>query len=156
MPDKPDLKLTSIEEWGDNTEIVELPSGKVAKLRRLNVLAMLELGDDVPNFLKAYVGRSLRGEAGNPMTEAEDPTEAVAMITFLARQTFVYPELVTGEPQTDTQINISVVSEMDLTFAAGYGLGDRGVVQQLERFRNSSASDVELVPAGANVEPEAS
>lgn len=155
---KKNLTLTPASDWGVFSEIVELPSGKVAEFKRLNVLMMLERGgDDIPNFLKAYVARSIRGEANskNPMDAIEDPTEAVKMITFLARQVFLFPKLVNGKPQADDEVTIDLVDAGDLSFAAAYGLGDPEVIKQLETFRNEAASNVEPVPTGNELEPEA-
>lgn len=152
-----ELKLTPASSWGDNTELVELPSGKVAKLRRLNVLMMLERGgDDVPNFLKVYMLRKIKGQkvSNNPMDGVEDAREAVRMIAFLAKQVFAYPRLV-DVVQADDEVCIDAISEVDLSFAAAYALGDRSVVNQLESFRAEAQSDVEPVYAGEDVGTEA-
>jgi len=151
------MSVTPASEWGVASEIKALPSGKVARLKRLNVLAMLQNDkDDVPSFLKMRVARSLSG--GNAKQKAvegiDDPGDAAETIIWLAKKVFVYPKIV-DEPQAEDEISIDVVELEDMLFAAGYGLGDAGVVQQLETFRREASGDVEPVSARADVEPEA-
>lgn len=143
------LKRTPASQWGQNTELVELPSGKVAEFKRLNILTMIRRGgDDIPNFLKVYIAQSLQGQTvDNPMKDIKDPSEGVEAILFLAKRVFVYPKLVDGECSSDDEVCIDDVSTDDLSTAAGYGLGNAGVVQQLEDFRKDAEADVESLPA---------
>ena len=148
---KKELKRTPVGDWRQATELVELPSGKVAELRRPNLLAMLrEGGDDVPNFLKVFVARKLNNAGGdeNPMQNIEDPMDAVNTLFFLAKSVFVYPVLVDGEPQGEDEVYVGDMALEDLSYASGYAIGEPEVREQLKRFRREAESDVEPVPAG--------
>lgn len=151
---KKELKRTPVSDWRQDGELVELPSGKVAELRRPNLLAMLrDGGDDVPNFLKAYVARKLTSKNGtgddeNPMQNIKDPMDAVDTLIFLAKSVFVYPRLVDGEPQADDEVRVSDMDVNDLSYASAYALGDPEAIQRLKRFRDEKEGDVEPVPAG--------
>lgn len=147
-----ELKLTPAKSWR-KTELVELPSGNVAELQRMNVLTMVHRGgDDAPNFLKNQVAASLQQNgskktAENITFELKDPMEAVATIHFFAKAAFVTPRLVDAPTDADNEVYIGHLSEEDLTFAMAYALGDRVSVDALSEFRRQAEANVEPVPA---------
>lgn len=146
-----DLKLTPASQWR-KTELVELPSGNVAELQRMNVLAMIQRGGvDTPNFLKDQVAASLRQNgakktAQNMQFELSDVTEAVETIIFFAKHAFVKPRLVDREDDLgDDEVFVGHVGEQDLMYAMSYALGDSASLTALKEFRQESDSDVESV-----------
>lgn len=149
-----DLKLTPASEWRTNAELVQMPSGRVAKLRRANLLTMIRDGENVPNFLAAKVTERLSGRKP-ANAAAPDPMEmarsAVDSVFFIAKAVFVYPRLVDGEPIADDEVSISSISEEDLAFAATYATGDAAVINAAATFRREAKADVESVQSGESV-----
>lgn len=156
MTEQKELQVTPASQWTRPTELVELPSGKVARFRRVNFMTMIRRGEDAPNFLKAYVAKSLRGETDKKGFSLDDmdTTEAVEFILFMAKAVFVEPRVVEGEPQNEGEISIDDVDPADINTAAAYGLGRMEDVAAMERFHHAASAHVEPVPAVAGVGDE--
>ena len=149
---KKELKLTPAKQWR-KTELVELPSGFVAELQRMNVLTMLQRGgDDAPNFLKNQVAQSLQQNGSKKTAESitfelSDPAEVVETIHFFAKAAFVTPRLVDEITDEEDAVFVGHLSEQDLAFVMAYALGDRVSVDALSEFHHQAEADVEPVPA---------
>jgi hypothetical protein len=148
------LILTPASEWRNKAELVKMPSGRVAKLRRANLLTMIRDGENVPNFLATKVTERLSGR--KPANAAapdslEMARSAVDSVFFIAKAVFVYPRLVDGEPQADDEVCIADVPESDLAFAASYATGDAAVIDAVATFRRQAQADVESVQPGESV-----
>lgn len=145
-----ELKLTPASEWRSEAKLVQMPSGRVAKLRRISVMGMIREGESVPNFLAAAVNENLSGKkAAKAAPDAlETARSAVDSIFFIAKAVFVYPRLVDGEPQADDEVSITQIEEADLAFAATYATGDAAVIKAAAMFRREAGADVEPVQSG--------
>ena len=143
------MQVTPASEWRRDVETVQLPSGKVAKLRRINMLSMIRKGDNVPNFLAAKVTASLNG-ARRVKAEKEQvsPKDAIESVFFLAMNAFVYPRVVEGEAHAEDEVSIDDLSEDDIAYAASYATGDAAAIEAVAAFRNPQEADVESLPAG--------
>ena len=153
------LQRTAAKEWRQNIELQELPSGNVAELKRLNLVAMIAKHDDVPNFLLRFVNEKLNGKPRAKVLKQVDPEisakDGIGALLWMAKQCFVYPKLVDGEPQDDDEVCIDDISMEDLMFVMDYAIGDASLVKTVERFRDTQNSNVESLPAGNVVEDEA-
>jgi hypothetical protein len=145
------LKVTPASAWRKELETVEMPSGNIAQLRRLNMLAMIRKGDNVPNFLATKVMENLQGQRKTKAAAAADTfsaSDAIEAVFWLAKNVFAYPRLVEGEPQADDEVCIDHISEADLAFAATFGTGDAVAINAVAAFRDQAQSNVEPLPAG--------
>lgn len=144
------LQVTPASEWRKDVETVKLPSGKIAKFKRLNMLAMVRKGDNVPNFLASKVMENLQGQQRKKQAAAAQdtfsPQDAIEAVFWLATNVFVYPRLVDGEPQAEDEVCIDHISEADLAFAATFGTGDAAAIDAVAAFRNQAEANVESVP----------
>jgi hypothetical protein len=149
------LERTDASQWRKKTELVQMPSGNVAELQRLNLVAMIGKHDDVPNFLLMKVHEQLNGKAklkvlkqDEPVDEALAAKDAINALLWMAKHVFVYPKLVDGDPQNEFEVNIADIALEDLAFVANYAVGDNNLVAAVERFRDAAEVDVELIRAG--------
>jgi hypothetical protein len=142
------LQVTPANQWRRDAEAVQLPSGKVATLRRINMLSMIRKGENVPNFLAAKVTASLNGvRKVKAEKEQMSPKDAIDSVFFLAMQAFVYPRVVEGEAHADDEVSIDHLSEDDIAFAASYATGDAAAIEAVAAFRNPPQAHVEPLPA---------
>lgn len=150
-----ELKRTPAQAWRTKPQLVELPSGNVAELRRLNLIAMMKKQADVPNFLLVKVQEGISGKRKTKLLSEEAPEvdakDALESLLWIARECFVYPKLVDGEAQGDDEACIDDIGLNDLMFVMDYAIGDIRTVQTVERFRPDENGNVEPVPASANV-----
>ncbi len=149
---------TDASQWRKKTELVQMPSGNTAELQRVNLVAMIAKHDNVPNFLMAKVNEQLNVKPKPKLMvlpeAADDPLaakNAIDALLWLARNAFVYPRLVDGEPVNDDEVNIDDISLEDLTFASNYAVGDANLIIAADRFRDAANGNVESLPAGDNV-----
>jgi len=151
-----ELQLTPASEWRKDVENVQLPSGKVARLKRTNMLSMIRKSENVPNFLAARVIESLSGnkKAKNAApAQPLSPKDAIDSVFFLAMAAFDYPRLVEGEPQSDDEVCIDHLSEDDIAYAASYATGDAAAIEAVAAFRHQAKANVESLPAGQELVP---
>ncbi len=152
---------TEASQWRKKTELVELPSGNTAELQRINLVTMIAKYDNVPNFLMAKVNEQINGKPKLKVMAApeaaDDPLaakNAIDALLWLARNAFVYPKLVDGEPANDDEVSIDDVSLEDLTFASNYAVGDANMINAADRFRDAANGNVESLPASGSVADE--
>jgi hypothetical protein len=152
------LQKTEASQWRKKTELVQLPSGNTAELQHINLVAMIAKHDNVPNFLLAKVNEQLNGKPKLKLMAvpeaAADPLaakNAIEALLWLARNAFVYPKLVDGEPANDDEVNIDDIALEDLTFASNYAVGDANMIIAADRFRDAANGNVEPVPASESV-----
>lgn len=153
------LERTPASTWRQKTETVQLPSGNVAELRRLNLISMMKKKGDVPNFLirkisEGFLGKPIPRVLTTDKTPEEDADAAIDALLWMAKECFVYPKLVDGEPQTDDEVCIDDIGLNDLMFVMDYAIGDISLVQTVERFRDAQNGNVEPIPASSDVADE--
>ncbi|MAU11106.1 MAG: hypothetical protein CL607_14900 [Anaerolineaceae bacterium] len=156
MTKQKELQVTPASQWARPTELVELPTGRVARFKRVNFMTMVRRGEDVPNFLKAYVAKSLRGETNKEGFSLDDldPVEAVEFVIFMTKAVFDEPKVVEGDPQHPGEVSIEDIDPDEMGIAAAYGIGRGEDVQAMETFRQAARANVEPVPAVAGVGDE--
>lgn len=128
--------VTKAGEWGaSNEEIVELPSGETAKLRKkLNVWTLFRRGVMTPDLLSAYE----KAEQG----KLEDLALAVELNDLILREMFVEPKVFVpeddGQDAPKGQVHVDQVDDADVTFVLERAF--RGT-REAARFRGDPGGD---------------
>jgi hypothetical protein len=105
--------VTPADAWGPPAEVVELPSGKTAKLKpKLNVWTLVRRGTFTPELVEAYA----KAERG----ELDDLGQAVELNDAIVQEMFVQPRVfVPSDEDTDVpegQVHVDDLDDDDLTF----------------------------------------
>jgi hypothetical protein len=124
----PTLKPTAASDWkreATEPELVILPSGNTALLKRPSMLAMMKQGE-IPNPLMEAAVDLLDGQA------PKDFGGLVELLEHIAIEAFVEPRISrNGSPQ-DGEIALSDLSDADKLFVSGWM---RGVADEAAPFR---------------------
>lgn len=162
MTQKPDTQkrqATAGDEWRKIRETgveVQLPSGKVARLRNVRIAKLL-MGGLISDTLTPIVYEMLNGKDGEKKlarTPTNDVLEAsTALKEAMCREAFVFPRIVkAGEDATNyDEITIDDVAEEDQEFVMAllYSSAERLAA----RFPPRSEEDVSPVAEGETVSP---
>lgn len=113
-PDTPS-EATTASGWfrPPATEVMELPSGNVARLRRPSVLAMMKTGQ-IPNPLIEAAAAVASG------TASPDYQRTAELIDFLTAAAFVEPRVVLEGPTVDGELHIDEISDADKKFVVAW------------------------------------
>jgi hypothetical protein len=126
--------VTSATQWR-SAQLVEFPSGNVAKLRKVSITAMLAFGH-IPNTLLG-VARQFTTKGVDVDEAVQDPErfgEFVKFTHFVALQAFVEPK-VNLDPDAkldDDEISILDLDDTDLLFVLHW---TQGAIEKLKPFR---------------------
>jgi hypothetical protein len=105
--------VTPADAWGPPAEVVELPSGKTAKLKpKLNVWTLVRRGTFTPELVEAYA-RAERGELDN-LGQAVELNDAIVQEMFVQPKVFIPSEDEDTPP--DGQVHVDDLDDDDLTF----------------------------------------
>ncbi len=144
---------TNAKQWiKSQMEEQELPSGNMAKLRKVDLLDLLAQGK-IPDVLTGQVEQILSKEKGKASLSLEQFKEFAELLNIVALVTFVEPELVAGEPDEDLEANklwVGRISATDRIFVFEWANGD---AKRVEPFRPKQAGDVENLQSGDDVPP---
>ena len=142
-------EVTGIGVWRERRgagELVELPSGNVARLRRVHVLDLAEQGQ-IPDPLVGMAAELVSGS--KKALTAADLTRYVDVVNLVCRAAFVEPTV--GDKGTNSQL---AVGELEM--------GDRLAVYnwshsggRLRKFRPEQAESVDAAQSGGGVRAEA-
>lgn len=110
------------------SELVELPSGNTARLRKPSLLTMMRQGQ-IPNHLSMAAVTAATGEA------SPDYARTAELIEFMVIAAFVEPEVVADSPG-EGQLSIDQVSDQDKTFVMGWVQSEARAV---ESFRDDGS-----------------
>lgn len=125
MSKEPQTTATSAEAWKvEEAELVALPSGNVAKLKRPQLSGMIRRGE-IPNPLLEAAGAYEAGQL------PENMEQAVQLTDILVAATFVEPT-VAVEGHSDGDLSIDSLSDADKGFVAAWVKRDVAV---MARFR---------------------
>ena len=120
-----DLKPTPAGEWGEATETVELPSGKVARLKRkVNAWALARQGVFSPDHIALF----LKADSGELDPGVDDLTKVMELNDLLVRETFVEPRVFVpngddkAKPKAG-EVHIDVIDDMDVSFVIQRAFG---------------------------------
>jgi len=129
-----ELKVTTPTQWSTRRgEIVELPSGNVARLRTIS-LSMCLFGGTVPNHLSGAIKDLVEEgrEAVEKLAES-DLKKAVEVQSWLIEQAMLEPRIHTGDDSMGPdEIEHGDLTDEDRSFVCSFAI--RGVAM-LEPFR---------------------
>jgi hypothetical protein len=104
--------VTPADAWGPPAEVVELPSGKTAKLKpKLNVWTLVRRGTFTPELVEAYA-KAERGELDD-LGQAVELNDAIVQEMFVQPKVFIPSE---GEECPDGHVHVDDLDDEDLTF----------------------------------------
>jgi len=129
-----ELKVTPPASWSTRRgEIMELPSGNVARLRTISLSVCLFAGN-VPNQLSALVKDVVEeGQAAVTRAAEQDLMPALEMQSWIVEQAMLDPKIHVGDgPPADGEIEHGDLTDEDRSFVSAYAL--RGAAA-LEPFR---------------------
>lgn len=141
------MEITKGSAWR-TTEDVELPSGRVARLRKPDVLALIMESGEIPDVLSGQLLAGLQGSAAPKQIEitAESVRDLMEVVNAVTRAAFVLPRIV-DKPEaemTDDEIGIEHVAFNDRVFVLKWAMG--GSIMAAQRFPDAPAR-VGAVPA---------
>lgn len=153
-----DLEVTDLSEWKkDNSTILELPSGKVVKVKRAAGMKAFLKGGKIPNSLLPMVTEALgedgKGTGNLDITQVLQNPESIndmfEMFDRVTVETMVQPRCYpVPEDEDDRQDDRLYVDEMDdgdKQFLLGYAMSG---AKDLETFRKATSGTVAPVVAG--------
>lgn len=153
MPkDKKDKVVTSGTEWRrarEKGELVELPSGKVARLRPISLLSLMKRGR-IPDPLSAVISEMIGGKTKKGI-DLETFQGFAELLELVCREAFVEPKIV-DEPGADDEIGAMDVGFDDQLFVFNHAQGE---IQLMRPFRSERAGDVEAAHGSEDVPVEA-
>lgn len=139
------------------TEDVELPSGKVARLQKPDVLALIMSSGEIPDVLSGQLLAGLQGGAA-PKEPAEITADSLSdlleVVNTVTKAAFVLPRIVDkpADQMDEDEIGIEHVAFNDRVFVLKWAMGDS--IAAASRFPDGAAR-VGTVPAGGNVRKSA-
>lgn len=145
-------QVTTGREWRkqrEEGELETLPSGNVARLRKLSLSSLLKRGK-IPDPLSGMVQRMMTGQK-----EVADTWEAfqgmLGLLEFICREAFLEPRIV-DEPQADDEISMEDVDFDDRLYVLDKVQKE---ITLLTPFRPKPAGDVEALGDSEELQPEA-
>jgi hypothetical protein len=147
------MEITSGKQWRSAGVPRQLPSGKVALLRRPSVFTMLS-DEDAPDFLKQIVIDNIQGHKSSNGKEFKITTENLPQLTRMlervCRACFANPRIVDA-PETDDEIAITDVEDTDKMEVLTWWIGGR--LGAAQTFPAQQMGDVGAVANGDSVQP---
>jgi len=146
---------TPASQWQRQAEELELPSGRVVKARKPDLMDILmsEHNGDVPDFLTAQVLAQFKGK--KPKKEETDTvdmglenlTKMGVFIDRVTREAFIEPRISeNGHPDYENgEISIHDVSRPDKMFVYNWAM-PASETAKAKSFRKEPQPDVEAVP----------
>lgn len=136
--------MTGIAEWRkrrDEGQEVRLPSGNVARLRRVHILDLAEQGA-IPAPLAGLVSQMTR--ARKTTIDMEEMGEYLGLVNLVVKASFTEPPV--GDEATETQLGVDEISTVDrlAVFAWNHPEGE----QFLRGFRAKQARVVDAAQSG--------
>lgn len=145
-------QITPFAEWADDSQEVTLPSGRVVKLRRPDIIELIGENGEAPDVLGNLVLSSISGKgAGVEIDDLDKLRQVMQSVNTVCKAAFVYPKLWDNDAVEDPYIPIGRVAFNDRSFVFAWVLGVK--YQAVESFRPQPAGDVGTVPAVQGVRP---
>lgn len=150
MSEQQQLTVTPASAWKRKTEVVQLPSGAVAELKKPSVISLALRGGRLPESLSAIVFDSLNGRKRQDTEnwKPENPGEIADLMDVICTGAFVNPAIVEQPDYEAGQISIEDVQEEDKLWVlnwAGVGGGE------LPSARRSPDEQTGSIPVARNV-----
>lgn len=144
------MTVTSFAEWADDSQEVTLPSGKVVKLRRPDIIELIGEDGEAPDVLGNLVLSSISGKgSGVEINDLDKLRQVMQSVNTVCKAAFVYPKLWDNDAVEDPYIPIGRVPFNDRSFVFAWVLGVK--YQAAQSFRPQPAGNVGTVPAVQNV-----
>lgn len=150
------LKVTPVSDWKkDFSEgiALELPSGKVAQVRRRSIFVLVKAGQ-IPNDLKAIVQSFISSPQGAREVASQNFEAMFQIIDIVAKACFVYPKLA-DEKKNKLGEDEIYVSDIDFDDKLYVYLWSNGEVSDLDSFRKEQDIAVSVALNGKSVQTEA-
>ena len=92
------LEVTPLEQWEVPTYLLEIPSGRVVRVRTLELQGCIVRGE-VPNTLLGVVSETMSEGTAAAMDrlQGEDPTKLLQLMYWMVEQVMVEPKVWNGE-----------------------------------------------------------
>lgn len=146
-------QITPFAEWADDSEDVQLPSGKVVKLRRPDIIELIGEDGEAPDVLGTLVLSSISGKgAGVEIDDLDKLRQVMQSVNTVCKAAFVYPKLWDDDVVEEPYIPVGRVPFNDRSFVFAWVLGVK--YQAAQSFRPQPAGDMGTVPAVQNVRPQ--
>lgn len=140
----------NFDEWVQQTEIVTLPSGRTAELRRPDLVNLIGEEGNVPNVLANLVLSGIQnGTTTIEVKDVETFREILKALNVIAKAAFVFPEL-SDDPECSAPfVHVGKVPMNDKGWVFAWALGAQ--YQPAASFRQEPGGRVGFVPTGQNV-----
>jgi hypothetical protein len=146
MPIKPGLQPTSAKMWRESAiKTVTLPSGNVARLRRLSMLNLVNGGQGAPDLLSGIVAQAMEGR--KVQLSGQDMPALTQMLNLFCREAFVEPKVAPdGQSPTDDMISVEDIDDKDKMWLVDWLMGGDG--SAAAAFPTGSLPSMDDVPNG--------
>jgi len=139
------IQATPASEWAAETELVTLPSGHVAELRRPDVIDLIANGEDAPDLLTSVVLAQINRKARTLELTPETLPQVMQMMNLIVAASFVAPKV-------PDELPLARLSFNDKSFVFAWALGAQ--YEAAANFRHQQAGGVEFVPPVQDVPAE--
>lgn len=146
------LQVTPISQWKQG-EVVQLPSGFVARLKRPDVIELILDDGKVPDVLMPLIFGQQVKPGRQPNTEEITPEMLELLVPTLKKMTkacFVEPRI--SDTPDENSIGVEDVPFADKLWVFQWAIGGQG--QTAATFPQKSGGNVVTVPASANGRPK--
>lgn len=149
------MNPTSGKQWRRGS-LIQLPSGNVVSLRKVDPMMLVAAGDDIPNVLSNKVAAMIEGRETDTNIELNAATikGLIPVFNMLCKSAFVNPSIVDVlDPNRDDQITIDDVDFTDKMFVYSWCFGGEGrtalTFPEPTKTDLGTVSDVQNVPSAA-------
>lgn len=139
------LVVSPASAWKRKTEIVQLPSGLVAELKKPSVVSLALRGGRLPESLSAIVFDSLNGRKRKDDTDGWQPQnmgEVADLMDVICVGAFVNPKIVENPDYEQGQIAIEDVDEQDKMWVLNWAGVGGGELASARRSPNEQAGNL--------------
>lgn len=137
MTENGTMQITPAEGWRRREEKVRLPSGKVAMMKKPDVVDVIMGDGTIPDALAGFMMSTAVGEIDENQISAKELPGMMELANKLCVATFVEPRVVTGDPDYDSgEIAIGDIDMVDRMFVVSWaqGRGTGGEAEKLAQF----------------------
>lgn len=146
------MTVTPINEWQPAVEELTLPSKKVIKARRPDLVAMIAEGEgDTPDLLSNMVMQMISnpGSRSEVAITPETLPQIMSSLNVIAIAAFVEPRLWDKDEADDEHIPVGWVSFADKAFVMAWALG--GQYEPAKTFPEKSNGHMATIQAGSPI-----
>lgn len=126
---------TSASAWLNSGELVELPSGNVARCRPVDIMTIIDNNGDMPNIIQNQLNREQDGTPpSNP--SFNEVIEAMPFLNRIARAVIVEPKIVSTVEQVEAGEGIMLehIALNDKFALMTFAMGGKEAVEAARNF----------------------